>query len=98
VHGRADTTVPLAGRSIGGSWRQGDILKGFSVWRAEDRCPAAADRHTSDGKLDCEVWSACTSGRTLQLCLHPGDHTIEAAWLADGLRWALALSAGPPAR
>jgi len=98
VHGRADTTVPLAGRSIGGHWRQGDILKGFATWRAEDRCPEAADRHTHDGKLDCDIWSACASGRTLQLCLHPGDHEIDAAWVEGGLRWALALPGGPAAR
>ena len=98
VHGRADTTVPLAGRTIGGRWRQGDILKGFSVWRAEDRCPEAADRHTREGELDCDIWSACGTDHTLQLCLHPGDHTIEAAWLEGGLRWALALSAGAAAR
>ena len=98
VHGRADTTVPLAGRSIGGRWRQADILQGFAIWRAEDRCAVTADRHTRSGELDCDIWSACGSGRTLQLCLHPGDHVIDAAWLEGGLRWALALSAAPPAR
>jgi polyhydroxybutyrate depolymerase len=98
VHGRADTTVPLAGRTIGGRWRQGDILKGFAVWRAEDRCPVAADRHARDGDLDCDIFSSCGGGRTLQLCLHPRGHTIEPVWLDGGLRWALALSAGPAAR
>ncbi len=98
VHGRADTTVPLGGRAIGGHWRQADIVGGFAVWRAEDRCSVAPDRQTHVGKLDCDVWSGCGSGRSLQLCLHPGDHTIEADWLEGGLRWALALSAGAPAR
>lgn len=98
VHGRADTTVPLAGRPIGGHARQGDIFKGFAVWLAEDRCRAEPDRHEQTGELDCAVWSACGSGRALQLCLHPHDHMMDAAWLDEGLRWALALPPGAPAR
>ena len=98
VHGRADTTVPLAGRTIAGRFHQGDIRKGFATWRAEDRCPVAPNRQTTEGDLDCDTWSSCASGRTLQLCLHPRDHLIEADWLAAGLRWALALPAAPAAR
>jgi polyhydroxybutyrate depolymerase len=93
VHGRADTTVPLAGRLIGGRWRQGDIFKGFDVWLAGDRCRSEPDRRTQSGDLDCAVWSSCGSARTLQLCLHPRDHMMDAAWLDEGLRWALALPA-----
>ena len=96
VHGRADTTVPLAGRAIGSHARQGDILKGFAVWRAEDRCKEPPDRRTAEGKLDCEVWSACGTGGALQLCLDPGDHEIQAAWL-DG-QPALGHWRFPPAR
>lgn len=98
VHGRTDATVPLAGRVIGGRWRQGDIVKGFVVWLADDRCRPEPDRHQHDGELDCEVWSTCGSGRSLQLCLHPRDHMIDPAWLEEGLRWALALPAAARAR
>ncbi len=98
VHGRADTTVPLAGRPIGGHAWQADIRKGFQVWIADDRCRIEPDRHEQAGDLDCSIWSSCGSGRSLQLCLHPHDHMIDAAWLEEGLRWAIALPARPPAR
>jgi polyhydroxybutyrate depolymerase len=98
VHGRADSTVPLAGRVIGGRWRQGDIVKGFAVWLAEDRCRAEPDHHDREGELDCDLWSSCGSGRELQFCLHPRDHVIDPTWLAEGLRWALTLPVGARAR
>jgi polyhydroxybutyrate depolymerase len=91
VHGTADTTVPLAGRTIRGRWRQADIFRGFSIWRETDRCVAPPERHVRAGELECEVWS-CRTRRTLELCLHPGGHEMAAAWLEDGLRWARGVS------
>ena len=98
VHGRADTTVPLAGRLIGGRWRQGDILRGFNVWVTDDRCQPEPESRQREGDLDCAAWSACGSGRSLQLCLHGRDHMIDPAWLDEGLRWALTLPAAAHAR
>ena len=89
VHGTADTTVPLAGRVVLEHWRQADIHKGFAIWRETDHC-TAPERHVRDGRLECDVWS-CHTHRTLELCLHPGGHEIDGAWLEDGLRWARAL-------
>lgn len=88
THGRADTTFPLAGRGIGQRMRQGNVIDGFSRWRAVDGCPAQPDGQSMEGDLDCETWRACASGRVLQLCLHPGGHMIEARHLAAGLAWA----------
>jgi polyhydroxybutyrate depolymerase len=87
VHGRADTTVPLSGRTVRERWRQADIERGFTIWRETDRCTAPSV-HTSDQNgLECDVWS-CRTHRTLELCLHPGGHEMRAEWLEDGLRWA----------
>lgn len=89
IHGRDDHTVPMTGRTIRLFFRQGDILKGFGILRETDRCAAKPDRTTTEGPLDCEIWSSCSGGGELQLCLHSGDHVIEPEWLRDGIVWAL---------
>jgi polyhydroxybutyrate depolymerase len=91
VHGSDDTVVPMAGRHLFGRYAQADIRRGFAVWQREDGCPAAPEGFASEDELDCDIWPNCGSGKVLQLCLHPGDHEMRAAWLASGLRWALAL-------
>jgi polyhydroxybutyrate depolymerase len=96
VHGLADTTMPLAGRAIGARAHQGDILAGMAIWRQTDRCAITPDRRGPEGNLDCQTWSSCAGGHVLQLCLHPGGHTVDAAWLEGGLRWAMAFSATRP--
>ncbi|MCW3474411.1 alpha/beta hydrolase family esterase [Limobrevibacterium gyesilva] len=93
THGRADTTVPMAGRALFGPYRQADIRRGFLVWEQEDKCRAAPNRHSREGDLDCDIWSSCGSGRSLELCLHEGGHVLDGAWLESGLRWAMTLPA-----
>ena len=93
VHGTADTTVPLAGRTVREHWQQADIERGFAIWRETDHCTAPPERHMPDGDLVCETW-LCHTRRTLELCLHPGGHELAAAWVEEGLRWARTLSAG----
>ena len=88
THGRADTTFPLTGRAIGQRMRQGNVIEGFSRWRAVDGCAAQPAAQSKDGDLACDVWSSCATGRSLQLCLHPGGHMIEGRHLAAGLAWA----------
>ena len=87
VHGTADETVPMAGRTVLDRWRQADIERGFAIWRETDHCIAPPERHMRAGELACTVWS-CRTRRTLELCLHPGGHKMDAVWLEDGLRWA----------
>jgi polyhydroxybutyrate depolymerase len=90
VHGTADKTVPMKGRVLrGGAMRQGDVMKSFGVLKAEDACPAAPTRTERKDALTCETWSAasCGSGRELVLCLHGGEHEIEAGWVLDGVHW-----------
>ncbi|WP_406854337.1 PHB depolymerase family esterase [Alsobacter sp. KACC 23698] len=96
VHGTADQTVPMSGRSLrGGDRRQGDVLKGVAAWRRIDGCAAEPDRTTTEGRLACRTWSAdrCASGRELNLCLHSGEHEIEAGWIVDAFHWMEGLPA-----
>ena len=45
-----------------------------------------------EGALNCRVWSSCSSGRQLELCLHSDGHDLEPGFLHAGLEWALALA------
>ena len=97
VHGLADKTVPMAGRTIRGKYTQGNVGKGWDILRATDSCAAAPDRAVSenlpawDGKLACRIWSSCRSGRELELCTHADGHDMEPAFLHASLIWALQL-------
>lgn len=88
IHGTADPVVPMAGRSIRGTWRQGDVLKGLAVLRAADGCPAAARAEPMAAGLSCEVWDGCgSSGRELRLCRHPEGHLMPEGWVRLAHAW-----------
>lgn len=90
VHGREDGTVPLAGRALFGPFRQGDIIRGFDIWAATDRCRAVpVVLRQSDG-LECRTWTGCAGAHRLQLCLRSGGHALFAPDIDSGLRWAVA--------
>jgi len=97
VHGLADTTVPMAGRTIRGRFTQGNVDKGWGILRATDGCAVAPDRtasedvHAWEGKLACRIWSSCQSGRQLELCTHSDGHDMEPAFLHASLIWAMQL-------
>jgi polyhydroxybutyrate depolymerase len=102
VHGLADGTVPMKGRMIGGGrFKQGDVLESMRRLRGFDGCPEEPSSQQTTGNMTCSTWSAkaCSSGRELVLCLHPGEHEIEPGWVADGYRWvdALARAGAAPA-
>lgn len=94
VHGTTDTVVPMAGRPIRQTYRQGDVMQGMAVWRQADGCPETPDAIERDGRLTCQVWRSCTSGRELQLCLHDGGHTPLPGWVEDAYRWVEHVSHG----
>ncbi len=95
THGWVDKTVPLEGRMLGsGVRRQSDIFAGLEVWRAENGC---AD-HRADAFAVTDAywrrrWEDCTSGRALELALHPGTHRIPAGWTDMAMDWFAALPA-----
>ena len=78
MHGTSDKIVPLKGRPIGNT-RQGDVYEAMKL---------AAPKETY-GKWNSmgEGAGLTCQGRTrsqtefLQFCVHPGGHTIRAAWI-----------------
>ncbi len=91
THGTHDSMVPMHGRGIlHNQYHQGDILQGFTRWKAADQCAALPDQTGREGDLICSGWQSCASGRKLEMCLHGGDHAMIAPWLDASLRWAIA--------
>lgn len=88
THGMRDTMVPMHGRHLFGPYAQADIMQGFAVWKAEDRCAALPDRTAREGDLTCSHWTSCATGHALSMCLQGGDHSMIAPWLDASLAWA----------
>ena len=91
IHGLNDDTVPMHGRAIGRRFRQGDVRDGLVILRTADGCRSEPDSRVSKSGMDCEIWNSCTSGKTLQICLHPGGHSMETKYLEQGWRWVNSL-------
>ena len=90
VHGMADATVPMKGRSLrNGAYKQGDVMESFRRLRERNGCGEAPDSTQEKDGLTCRTWAAksCASGREAVLCLHSGEHVIDGQWVADGFRW-----------
>lgn len=85
IHGRADTVVPLAGRSIAnGRAHQGDTFESIGVW-LKPLDGRVAKTNYSDGKLDCALRTPNGDGG-IELCLHAGGHSIRPNWVARAWR------------
>ena len=91
VHGTSDTVVPMAGRPIGASWRQGDVEQAVELWRQQDQCTVEPDRIVEDRGLECRVWLNCASGRQVELCLHEGGHVMPPGWVEGAWTWVQSL-------
>ncbi|WP_208978001.1 hypothetical protein [Labrenzia sp. 011] len=80
VHGTTDTVVPLEGRWLGGGkWKQGDVFESFEVWRRQSGLAGTEPQILTEGSLECERWQPETG--FLELCLHDGGHSVQAAWI-----------------
>lgn len=91
THGWADKVVPLEGRPLGGgTMLQGDVFQSLYLLRATNGCtgrqPKTAPVDRAAG-LWARHWSACRSGRRIDLMLHPGGHRIPKGWLDRALDW-----------
>lgn len=88
VHGTADRTVPMAGRSLrNGTYRQGDIRKGWDMLKQALSCtgpPIAVARET---RFACEHMKGCPSPAAMEMCLHPGGHDMDPTFLDAALDW-----------
>ena len=91
IHGTSDTTVPMEGRAIGSSWRQGNLKDGLKVLRATDGCKETPDTMSVEDSMHCDNWLSCSRGRELRVCLHPGGHALETRFLQDSWDWVKTL-------
>lgn len=79
-HGTADRTFPLAGRTIGSRWRQGDTFVSLGLVRTWAGCAAdGADTPTLAG-VACEAPRACARG-PITACIHDRGHELHGDWL-----------------
>lgn len=91
LHGTNDPVVPMAGRWIQGTWKQGDVLQGLAVLRRTDSCTPDAEPGHLGTALTCRVWRTCGSGRELRLCQHEGGHVLPQGWIPLVHAWARGL-------
>jgi polyhydroxybutyrate depolymerase len=80
VHGVADRTVPLEGRSIRQIFRQGDVFRAMAMMRRANACGPETISARRIGPLACEIAEGCDSGQALAFCLHPGGHDFDPSW------------------
>jgi polyhydroxybutyrate depolymerase len=94
THGTSDTVVPMTGRPIREIYHQGDVVAGIAFWRDQNGCATEPTVVEQVGALRCEIWRGCSSGKRVQLCLHPGGHGMPEGALARALAWAERLAIG----
>jgi len=97
VHGTADPTWPLAGRTIRGSFHQGAVDAALAMLAASFACQAPR-RAASPDDLECEDFPGCRQGSRLRSCRHPGGHDLEPAWFRAFHAWVEAISTGQDRR
>ena len=93
IHGTADPTWPLAGRTIRGSFRQGEVDAALAMLAASFACQAPR-RAASPDDLECEDFPGCRPGARLRSCRHQGGHDLEPAWFRAFHAWVEGISSG----
>lgn len=78
THGTSDRIVPLGGRFVTASVKQGDVLQSLNTLAQDGAYPDRTPFAVTD--LTCEGATAPT-GHRLEFCTHPGGHTIKAAYV-----------------
>ena len=89
IHGLADATFPLEGRSLRqGRFVQGNLFAGLATLRDLDGCRRDPERIEQHGAFTLRAWDAsCRSGHRLAMALHPGGHSLPEGWMALALDW-----------
>jgi polyhydroxybutyrate depolymerase len=95
-HGTSDPTVPLAGRSLRQGYKQGDVFKSLAIVAPGCTASWAANVRSAEppATLSCRVASGCSGPARLELCLHPGGHYADPAWVERA--WKVAMPTGAP--
>jgi polyhydroxybutyrate depolymerase len=81
-HGKADTTMPLAGRVVGKGMRQGNVLKALDTFASASGCNEATS--TADGS---KQWKGCAAGRSVRIEMYPGGHSVPKGWANRIIKW-----------
>ncbi len=80
THGSSDTTMPIAGRSVGKGLRQADLRESLATLARASGCDDAGNKTASTRK-----WKGCNS--SLRLVIHPGGHSVPRFWAGTALDW-----------
>ena len=89
IHGTKDGVV--AYREIG-VYNSMPIPEGMAILRGVNQCSARPTKTVKPTRrLSCGVWSRCTTGRQLEVCLHDGGHSLPAEWVGEGVDWLATL-------
>lgn len=84
IHGTRDRVVAFDSVGVYNSM---PIPDGMATLRRLNGCAAEPDKTMTIGRLTCQSWTRCASGRPLELCLHERGHSIPAEWVGEGLGW-----------
>lgn len=95
IHGLADRTMPLAGRPVGRSSQQGDIMEMLDFWRRTEAC-GMPEPLPGEAGLTCRISRGCKAAATISFCLHEGAHWYDAAWIGFALDRALGAPSAQP--
>jgi polyhydroxybutyrate depolymerase len=85
THGRADTSMPFAGRTIGPGLQQGSLQTAMDIWSKANGCTPQILQTKGKG-FTRQVWSGCKSG-SLAIDYHPGGHGVPLAWADRVITW-----------
>ena len=89
IHGTADTVVAYDEIGIYNSM---PIPEGLDVLTRIAQCtdqPVAVSTPTD--RYACQAWTTCTTGATIEICLHERGHSIPAEWVSHGFDWMVSL-------
>lgn len=89
THGWDDRTVPLEGRPLwDGRIVQGDVWQSLFILRQANGCESRQPtRSAIEGDRWWRHWENCTSGKRIDLMLHPGGHGVPKGWSAAVMDW-----------
>ncbi|WP_373506239.1 PHB depolymerase family esterase [Aestuariivirga sp.] len=80
THGFRDTTMPIAGRSVGSGLRQANLLESLATLARASGC--------KDSEITVAAtrsWSGCQTN--LRLVMHPGGHSVPRFWADAAIDW-----------
>lgn len=87
VHGEADETWPVEGRSFGAA-QQGSVDDEMALWTNVHGCDPGATEVHEDGPLTCTRWTDCRTGQPVEDCRHDGGHQRPDDWIGAMVAFA----------